>query len=304
MKIFMTGGTGFVGSYLTRRFTAEGHEVGILTRSVGAGRTLPRGAVFIEGNPTTPGPWQEQVTTYDAVINLAGASIFNVWTAKNRRSIIDSRVMTTRNVTAALAKPGGSTTTLISASAVGYYGSHTGDATLDEDSPPGRDFLSEVGVRWEAEAMKAEQHGVRVAIARFGVVLGRNGGALDKMLPFFKKCLGSSLGSGKQWFPWIHEQDVYNIMAFLLEHQLSGPFNCTAPEPVTNKDLSRTLAAVLGCPLIMPAVPGFILKAALGDFADVVLKGQRALPARLLAAGFDFEFSTLLKALSDLTQPG
>ena len=303
MKIFMTGGTGFVGSYLTRQFAAAGHEVSVLTRSVRSGRGLPPGAVFIQGDPTRPGPWQEQVGAHDAVINLAGTSIFNVWTAKNRQSIIDSRVLTTRNVVDALAKRTAPATTLISASAIGYYGGRTDDVIFDEDSPAGRDFLSEVGVRWEAEAVKAEQHGVRVAIARFGIILGRGGGALDKMLPAFKKCLGSSLGSGKQWFSWIHEKDLYNIMAFLLEQQLSGPFNCTAPEPVTNKDLSRTLAAVLGCPLIMPSVPGFILKTILGDFGDVVLKGQRVLPKRLLAAGFNFAFPTLREALQDLTQP-
>jgi uncharacterized protein len=303
MKIFMTGGTGFVGSYLTRRLTEGGHQVSVLTRSLRSGRELPPGAVFIEGDPTRPGPWQEQVAAHDAVINLAGTTIFTVWTAKNRQSIIDSRVLTTRNVVDALAKGTAGSTTLISASAIGYYGGHTDDAIFDEDSLPGRDFLSEVGVRWEAEAAKAEQYGVRVAVARFGIILGHGGGALDKMLPAFKKCLGGSLGSGRQWFSWIHEKDLYNIMAFLLDRQLSGPFNCTAPEPVTNKDLSRTLAGVLGCPLIMPSVPGFILKTILGDFGDVVLKGQRVLPKRLLAAGFNFEFPTLREALLDLTQP-
>jgi len=300
MKIFMTGGTGFVGSHLTEKLAGNGHQVTVLTRSGRKGRELPAGAEFLEGDPKEAGPWQERVLEHNAVINLAGASIFTVWTAKNRKMILDSRVITTRNIVDALARASGKNITLISASAVGYYGGRKDDKVLNEESPPGDDFLTEVSLKWEGEAHRAENFGVRVAITRFGIVLGKGGGALEKMLPAFNKCLGSTLGSGKQWFSWIHLTDLLNVMLFLLENNTAGPFNCTAPHPVTNKELTHTLANVLGCPVFMPSVPGFILKALLGEFGDVVLKGQRAVPKRLLDEGFQFQFATLRDALEDL----
>ncbi|MCK8603352.1 TIGR01777 family oxidoreductase [Desulfoferrobacter suflitae] len=301
MKIFMTGGTGFVGSHLTEKLVGSGHSVTLLTRSVRAGKRLPAGAEFLEGDPVKAGPWQEKVLEHDAVINLAGASIFTVWTAKNRQMILDSRVLTTRNIVDALADASGRNIALISGSAVGYYGGRKDDMVLNEQSPPGNDFLTEVSLNWEGEAHRAENFGVRVVITRFGIVLGKGGGAFEKMLPAFKKCLGSSLGSGKQWFSWIHLEDLCNIIAFLLERNIAGPFNCTAPHPVTNKELTHTLADVLGCPVFMPPVPGFMLKALLGEFGDVVLKGQRVVPRRLLDEGFQFQFATLREALEDLT---
>lgn len=303
MKIFMTGGTGFVGSYLTKMFTENGHEVTVLTRSARKGGELPSGVFFLEGDPKQTGVWQEKVAEHDAVINLAGTSIFTVWTAKNRQKILESRVQTTRSIVDALAKASAKDLTLISASAVGYYGGRTDDKVLDEESPPGDDFLTEVSLKWEAEAKKAEDLGARVVITRFGIVLGKDGGALSKMLPPFKKCLGSPLGSGKQWFSWIHEQDLAAIMLFLLDNKvITGPVNCTAPEPVTNKELTKTLSNVLGCPAFMPSVPGFVLKALLGEFGDVVLKGQRVVPKKLLQEGFKFQFPTLREALLDLTR--
>ena len=303
MKIFMTGGTGFVGSYLTKMFTENGHEVTVLTRSARKGGELSSGVFFLEGDPKQTGVWQEKVAEHDAVINLAGTSIFTVWTAKNRQKILESRVQTTRSIVDALAKASAKDITLISASAVGYYGGRTDDKVLDEESPPGDDFLTEVSLKWEAEAQKAEDLGARVVITRFGIVLGKDGGALSKMLPPFKKCLGSPLGSGKQWFSWIHEQDLAAIMLFLLDNKvITGPVNCTAPEPVTNKELTKTLSNVLGCPAFMPSVPGFVLKALLGEFGDVVLKGQRVVPKKLLQEGFKFQFPTLREALLDLTR--
>ena len=300
MKVFITGGTGFVGRNLTQRLIALGHEVTVITRSAEKGQSLLPGASFVEGNPGKPGSWQEMVPKHDVIINLAGRSIFAYWTGKARREIIDSRVSTTRNVVDALqeAPP---ETLLISTSAVGYYGSTMDDRPLDEESPPGDDFLAEVGKRWEAEAKLAERFGIRVVTPRFGIILGKNGGAIEKMIPAFRYCLGSPLGSGKQWFSWIHLEDILGIMVFLIENtSLSGAINASAPYPVRNKDLTEILARVLGRPLILPAVPGFLLRTLLGDFGNVLLEGQRVVPKRLLSSGFQFRFATLEEALRDL----
>ncbi len=299
MKIFLTGGTGFVGAHLTRHLAARGHEITILSRS-GSRRAEAPGVAFVQGDPMAPGPWQEVVAGQDTVINLAGSSIFTPWTAKARRMIRDSRILTTRNVVDALsAAPDGKV--LVSTSAVGYYGGRLDDTILDEESPPGDDFLAELGVQWEAEALRARDLGARVAICRFGIVMGRRGGALEKMVPAFKRFVGSPLGSGKQWFPWIHEDDLAEIIAFLLDHpHISGPVNCVAPNPVRNKELTEILAEVLHRPLIMPSVPGFILRTVLGEFGDVLLKGQRAIPKVLQEAGFRFRYPTFREAMNDL----
>jgi len=204
MKVFITGGTGFVGSHLTQRLLQLGHEVTVITRSAEKCRTLLPGAAFVEGNPARPGPWQEGVAKHDVIINLAGRSIFTYWTGKARREIIDSRVSITRNVVDAL-QGAAEGTLLISASAIGYYGSCQDDRTLDESSPPGDDFLAEVGKRWEAKAMRAEQTGVRVVRCRFGIILGKYGGAIEKMIPAFRYCLEVPWGtanSGFRGFTW------------------------------------------------------------------------------------------------------
>jgi len=300
MRVFITGGTGFVGRNLVRRLVDLGHEVTVITRSAATSRTLSPGVSLVEGNPSIPGPWQESVPGHEVIINLAGRSIFTLWTRKARREIIDSRVLITRNVVDALqsAQKG---TLLISTSAVGYYGSTKDDRELHESSPPGDGFLAEVGKVWEAEARRAEQFGVRAVICRFGVVLGRNGGALEQMVPAFRYWLGSPLGSGKQWFSWIHLDDILGIMGFLMENkELSGAINATAPHPVRNKELTETLAKVLRRPLILPAVPGFLLGILLGEFGSVLLEGQRVIPRRLLDAGYRFRFATLEDALQDL----
>lgn len=301
MKLFLTGGTGFVGSYFTRRFLEEGHEVTILTRSAGRGDEEKKGGVsWVQGDPTVAGPWQESLSGHDAVINLAGSTIFTPWTSKARKVIEDSRILTTRNLVDALEKTSGPVT-LLSGSAVGYYGGRLDDAVITENTPPGDDFLARLGVKWEQEALRAETRGVRVAICRLGIVLGRDGGALSKMIPPFKRYMGSHLGSGKQWFPWIHMEDLFRIFLFLLEKpELKGPFNCTAPNPLTNKEFARVLAKALGTSVLMPGLPAVMIRMALGDFGEVVLKGQRAVPHRLLEEGFVFRFSRAEEALADL----
>jgi uncharacterized protein (TIGR01777 family) len=299
MKVFITGGTGFLGAALTERLLAEGHSVTILSRS-SQNRALKLGLAFCEGNPTKSGPWQKEVSRHDAVINLAGASIFRTWNDKNKEAILNSRILTTRNIVDAIGQAKKKNITLLSGSAVGYYGFRE-DEELQESSPPGDDFLAGVVKAWEAEAQRAEEFGARVVLCRIGVILGRDGGALSEMLSVFKWGLGSPLGSGKQWFSWISLPDLVNIFLFLLENKaVSGPVNCTSPQPVTNREMTRALGRALHRPTILPAVPAFILKGVLGEFSDVFIKGQRVMPGKLLASGFVFKFPEIEAAFAHL----
>ncbi|MBL6966811.1 MAG: TIGR01777 family protein [Desulfobacteraceae bacterium] len=300
MKVFMTGGTGFVGTTLTRNLVEQDHQVTVLTRKIPVNDTLPHGVSLLEGDPTRRGEWQRRVPQHDIIVNLAGASIFMRWDKKGKAVIRESRVSTTTNLIEALSDGMKNETTFISTSAVGYYGFH-GDETLEEDSPPGDDFLASVTREWEAAAIQAEAFGARVLVCRLGIVLGRNGGALGEMLPLFQKGLGSPLGSGNQWFSWIHEMDLVGIYLFLIaKKDLSGPINCTAPEPVRNNDLTQALGKALGKRTFMPSVPGFVIKLIKGEFGSVLLEGQRVLPKKLLDAGFHFRFSRIDEALNDL----
>jgi uncharacterized protein (TIGR01777 family) len=304
MKIFVTGGTGFVGRYLTRRLSESGHEIFIVSRSAGKVKESIPWATMIEGDPVKPGQWQQSAGESDAAINLAGSSIFALWTDAARKRILDSRVLTTRNLVDGL-WASGKEKILLNASAVGYYGSRLDDEILDENSAPGAEFMSEVCVRWEGEAERAARSGTRVALLRFGTVLGRKGGALSMMLPAFRYLLGSSMGSGRQWMPWIHEEDLFNIFTLLLnDGDISGPVNCVAPNPVRNSEFARILARTLGRPIVLPAVPAFLLRTLLGEFSNVVLRGQRVIPKRLMEAGFSFRFPTLQQALEDLIEAG
>ena len=300
MKVFMTGGTGFVGTTLTRELTAKGHSVTVLMRKSESGARLPAGASSLAGDPTIRGAWQERVPEHEVFINLAGASIFTRWTDEAKRVIRDSRILTTRHLVEAMAPRKGKETHLFSTSGAGYYGYHE-DEELSEESPPGTDFLAMLSREWEAEAVKAKEHGVRVVLCRFGIVMGRNGGMLGEIVPIFRMFLGANLGSGNQWLSWVHETDLARIFLFLLENRgLEGPLNCTAPEPVQNSEFTETLGKVLGVPTFLPPVPGFMLRLMKGEFGGVILEGQRVLPRRLLAAGFQFHHPTLKEALTEI----
>ena len=299
MKIFITGGTGFIGAHLIKALTELGHIITILTRNVKRDR-LSSSVSYIEGNPMMPGHWQEHIKNHDVVINLAGKSIFCRWTEANKTEILQSRIQTTKNIVDAIKHDGTKTTTLINASAVGYYGFH-GNESIDESFPAGDDFLAHIAEQWEDAAKTAEKYHIRVVLCRIGVVLGENGGALKKMLSGFKYGLGTPLGSGKQWFPWISIDDLTRIIVFAIDNdKLSGPINCTAPKPVTNREFSKTLGKVLRRPVIFPSPPKWIIRLILGEFAFVLLEGQRALPKKLLDHGFRFKHNKLFLALSDL----
>lgn len=300
MRIFLTGGSGFIGRFLTSALAERGHEITVLSRSLKKPSPFPPRVCVLEADPTKPGAWQNIAGDHDAIINLAGLSIFNRWTKKIKKEIFDSRILTTKNLVDALSYRKQKEIHFLSGSGVGYYG-FQGDNFVDENDGPGDDFLARVASAWEQAAVTAEKFGARVVLCRIGIVLGRHGGALARLTPLFKSYLGASLGNGKQWFAWIHEQDLINIFLFLLEHpEVKGPVNFTAPYPVSNRELTQTLSAVLHKPALPFPVPGFLLRLTHGESADIFLKGQRALPQKLLHKGYVFRFPTLTAALHDL----
>jgi uncharacterized protein (TIGR01777 family) len=301
MKILMTGGTGFVGKHLSSRFIQEGNEVTILTRFLKESGNHPKGISYLQGDPTQKGPWQAAIPGHDVIINLAGASIFSKWSDEYKKQLRDSRLFTTRNIVEGIPSGGEKGFSFFSTSAVGYYGFH-GDEELGEKSPPGNDFLARLAVDWEAEALKAQEKGARVVITRLGIVLGERGGALGQMIPLFKRFVGGPIGSGQQWFSWVHIKDLAEAFVFLSKHpEISGPVNVCSPNPVKNRDLAKALGGALCRPSFMPA-PGFMIRMVLGEFGSVILEGQRVLPRQLLKKGFTFQYPDIDQALRSIIQ--
>lgn len=294
MKILAFGATGFVGEHLVPHLRERGHEVTVAARS-GKAR-VPAGVKVVKADPTIPGPWQEMVAGHDAVVNLSGSPVATRWTQAAKDLILQSRVLSTRHIVDALS--GATGKTLLCANAIGFYGDG-GDAVCTEDSPRGNGFLADVTDAWQTEALHAHRFGHRVVIPRISVVLGR-GGALSKMITPFSLGLGGRLGHGRQWFSWIHVQDLVRAMTFALETPAaSGPFNACAPEPVTNADFTKALAAALKRPAVLP-VPAFALGLAMGEAASMLLSGQRCIPAALNKLGFSFVFPRIEDALADI----
>lgn len=300
MRIFLTGGTGLVGTRLVKLLTERGDKVSLLTRRPDAVKALASEHVsIVAGDPVTPGPWMDAIADCDAVIHLAGEGVFGRrWTQSFKDLLYSSRIKSTENVVAALAKAQRSRT-LITASAIGFYGPH-GDEELTEESQPGNDFLAKICVDWEKAAQPAAANGARVASVRVGVVLDPAGGALAKMLTPFKMFVGGPIGSGKQYMSWIHNEDLCRLFLHILDHpKLSGPFNGTAPTPVTNRAFSSALGKALNRPSFLPA-PGFALRVLLGESANIITQGQRVVPRTALASGFTFKFNDVESALRDL----
>ena len=300
MKIFITGGTGFIGRTLTGRLLDAGHKVMILTRGIRAGYQPEDRISFIEGDSTQKGDWMNELGDVDVIINLAGASIFKRWTGKYKEIIRDSRLLTTQNIVEGIRAENNKNIFLISTSAVGYYGFHK-DEELTEEDDPGEDFLAVLSREWEETANKALEHGVRVAICRLGIVLGKDGGALAMMTPLFKYWLGSPLGSGDQFFSWIHIEDLINIYMFLINKiDIQGVYNCTVPSPVTNKEMTKAIGTVMKKPVFMPRVPGFMIRLIMGEFAETLLHGQKVIPKRIQQAGFQFKYANIHDALENI----
>jgi uncharacterized protein (TIGR01777 family) len=297
MKIFITGGLGFVGSRLTSFLLDRGHHVTAVGRAARQDRFAHQHYRYLSADTTRPGHWQAALDDADAVVNLAGKTIFKRWTQKYKQQIYESRLLTTRNVVSAM--PADKSIVLCSASGAGYYGSRADDI-LDEDQPPGDDFLARLSIDWEAEAMGAAEKDIRVISMRFGVILAKHGGALSKMIPAFKAFLGGPMGNGRQWFPWIHLDDLMAALLFIFEHpQVAGPLNFCAPHPVTQRELAASLAKSLHRPALMPA-PAFMMRLVLGEFSQVLLGSQRTVPRKLLDHGFEFQYPEIGKALEEI----
>jgi uncharacterized protein (TIGR01777 family) len=295
MKILMTGGSGFIGQALCASLASDGHTPLVISRSPkAAAKLLPDTALvrksaseFLEEAP-------------EAMINLAGEPIAEGrWTAAKKKALLDSRVEATRSLVEFCKIADPAPKTLVSASAVGYYGDQ-GDLEVTEQTPPNDEFSHQLCKQWEAEALQAQDLGVRVAIVRIGLVLDAGGGMLAKTTPLFKLGLGGKLGSGAQYMPWIHRDDMVGAIRFVLENdQLKGAFNASAPRPVTNAEFTRALGAALHRPAVLPA-PAIALKIAFGEMSRLLLTGARMKPIRLQEAGYRFKFSELDQALADI----
>jgi uncharacterized protein len=301
MNVAVTGATGFVGSRLVERLHAEGHHILALVRSPDKlWRQFPKleypNLTAITYTPKTAGDWQAAIAGCDGVVNLAGEPLAaDRWTAERKAEILASRQVGTRRLVEAIAAADPRPAVLINASAIGYYGvSET--AEFDETSPHGTDFLAEVCQAWEAEAQPVKDLGTRLVILRLGIVLGM-GGAIAKMLPPFMLYAGGPIGSGRQWFSWIHRDDLVDlIVQALTQPQFEGVLNATAPQPVRMKELSQVMGKVLNRPSWMP-VPDFVLEMLLGEAAQVVLQGQQVVPKRTQNLGFQFQYPNLEPAL-------
>jgi uncharacterized protein (TIGR01777 family) len=305
MRIFVTGGTGLVGSRLVRALAQRGDAVTALTRRPDAARErLGQDVSIISGDPMQAGPWMDAVADCHAVIHLAGENIFaRRWNAAFKELLHASRVQSTKNLVQAVAQAtraaDGRPKVLVNASAIGYYGPR-GEVELDENSPPGDDFLARLCVDWEHAASQAESQGVRVVRVRVGVVLDRAGGALAQMLTPFKLGVGGRTGSGNQWISWIHHQDMVGILLLALDNGAAlGPMNGTAPNPLTNRDFAKALGRALHRPAFLPT-PALAMRLMLGEVAQLVTTGQRVVPKQALALGYSYRFPTVDAALADL----
>ncbi len=285
MNITVTGATGFIGRYLVQSLARDGHSVRALSRAAWD---------VLAGEPPA-----ESLAKADAVVHLAGSPVAQRWTSGAKKKIRASRVQGTHHLVTALSTLSGRPEALVCASAIGIYGDR-GDEVLTEASPIATGFLADVCHEWEQEADLAEALGIRVVKLRFGIALGRKGGALEKMLPPFRAFVGGKVGTGSQWMSWIHIADIVGLIRHAIEHPVSGVMNATAPNPVRNREFARELGAALHRPAIFP-VPALALRILLGEMASVLVASQRVLPKAAESTGYRFEFPDLGGALRDLS---
>lgn len=296
MKFIVSGGTGFIGRQIVDELLKKEHYVGVYSRRPGvAARTA---VATYKWDPLEGEPPVDSVHDMDAVIHLAGEPVAQRWNPGVKEKIRASRVDGTRRLVDAIAKARHKPRVLVCASGIGAYGDG-GDEILTEESALGKGFLADVCRAWEAEADRAAWFGVRVVKIRIGFVLGRNGGAMKTIIPLFRMGLGGPLGSGKQWMPWVHVNDITRLFIWAAENEVSGVLNGVAPNPVTNKEFTRALASAVHRPAILPA-PGFAIKAAFGELGQHVLDSARVIPEAALKAGFQFRFSELNSALTEV----
>lgn len=304
MKIAITGATGFVGSRLVERLKSDGHQVLVFSRNAAkAEKVFPKSAFenveIVVYTPTTSGAWQDAIASCDGVVNLTGEPIGEGrWTPQRKQEILNSRKLGTQKVVEAIAKANPKPSVLVNTSAIGYYGTSE-TAAFDESSPAGSDFLAQVCQEWEAEAQKVKETGTRLVILRFGIVLGM-GGAIAKMITPFKLFAGGPIGSGRQWFSWIHRDDLVNlIIQALTKPEMEGVFNATAPHPVRMAELAQAMGEAMQRPSWLP-VPNFAIEALLGEGSIVVLEGQQVLPKRTQETGFNYQYANVKEALATI----
>ncbi len=301
MTILIAGGTGFLGAPLVESLASAGHRVIILSRNAGAAvKRLGRDVEIQEWDPPAPGRWASQAARADAVINLVGEPLdAKRWTAKQKERIALSRVDVTRALVQALGEGRQKPATLINASAVGYY-DHSGEDTVTENSSQGKGFLADVCGRWEAEALKAKEYGVRTVLLRTGVVMSAGGGVLKRMVPPFRFFVGGPIGSGDQWVPWVHRADLIGVVHFVLSHpDLAGPINVVAPEAVSMRQLCEALGRFLRRPSWL-RVPSFVIRLVFGEMGGMILRGQRVVPHVLQTTGYTFLYPSLAKAFENI----
>lgn len=302
MKVLVTGATGFIGKRLCVALAERGHTIHVLTRDAStATKRIATPVTAFSWNAETNTPPEESFNGVEAVIHLAGEGVAEKrWTDAQKKKIYDSRILGTRNLVKGIAKYGKSVKTLVSSSAIGYYGDR-GDETLTENSKPADRFLAKVCIEWEKEAAAAP-NSVRTVLLRTGIVLGEDGGALKKLLPIFRLGAGGPVGTGKQWMSWIHVDDMVGLYLHALEKPtLQGPVNAVGPNPVRNNDFSKALGKALRRPAIVPA-PAFALKLALGEMAEIVLASQRVLPEAAKSSNYDFQYSTIESAFDEIVK--
>jgi len=297
LRLTITGATGLIGPRLVRALQGRGDEVTVLTRDPDRARTALGDVQAVRWDLMSEPAPADALAGRDAVVHLAGANVAQRWSESAKKAIRETRVVGTGNLIEGLRAAAPRHATLVSSSAIGYYGGH-GEEPLDEDAASGTDFLAEVCGEWERQALQAQELGMRSVQVRTGVVLDGSGGALGKMLPPFRMGVGGPVAGGRQFISWIHADDVVGIMLAAIDDQTwSGPFNATAPEPVSNRDFSRVLGRVLHRPAVLP-VPGFALRLLYGDMAEIVTTGARVMPAKALVLGYTFTQPELEPALS------
>jgi hypothetical protein len=298
MNVTITGATGLIGTGIVRALQARGDAVTVLSRDPDRARVALGDVETHAWRPLYEPAPTAALSGRDAVVHLAGESVAQRWTDASRRAIHDSRELGTRNLVAGLRAADTRPRVLVSASGVNYYGPR-GDEPVTEDAAPGDDFLAHVCIAWEREAADARDLGLRVAMLRTAVVLDQSGGALSKMLPFFRLGIGGPVAGGRQYLPWIHADDIVGLyLAAVDDASWEGPINACAPEPATNRDFSRALGRALRRPALAP-VPGFAVRLLYGDMAEIVTTGQRAVPMRALERGYAFRHTDLERALRD-----
>ncbi len=299
MHTLITGGTGVIGRRLVEHLTQHSYEVTVISRRASKPATLPTNVNFARWDAKTAAGWGHLAEKADVIVNLAGAGLADSrWTAAYKKEIESSRINSGRAITEAIGAATNKPQLLIQMSAVGYYGS--GDKAVTEENGPGNGFLADLCRAWESATEPVEEMGLRRLLLRSGVVLDNRGGALPKMAQPFYFMVGGPVGSGRQWMPWIHHQDVVEAIRFLIEHEtVSGPVNLTSPKPLRNREFVKVMGRVLHRPALAPA-PAFVLKLIFGEMASILLEGQQVVPNRLQTLGYQFKFPTLEAALSEL----